>query len=59
MKIDRDGHWIPKGEKSDRGDKGDKAQRKTKAERGGGADEDLAEKLAGAAIVIYVQKVVR
>jgi hypothetical protein len=47
VKIDREGRWNARAEKVNKGDKGERP------------DKDLADRLAGAAIVIYVQKVVR
>jgi hypothetical protein len=46
VKVDREGRWTAKSDKADKADKADR-------------EKDLAEKLAGAAIVIYVQKVLR
>ncbi len=46
IRIDHDGRWLPR-QKGDKVDKVDKV------------DKDFTEKLAGAAIVIYVQKVLK
>jgi len=47
VKVDREGRWNARAEKVNKGDKADRPEK------------DLVDRLAGAAILIYVQKVLR